>query len=709
MLPALVAGAPPAKPPTAKPSVQKPADPGLHRRLTRIEYENTVRDLLGIDADLKQLLPDDSRTGGFDTSADASHISSFLLDRYLQTAQTALNAAIANRPQPPTTKKVYSYKDEFQVNHEQNRFLFRKLDDAVVFFSSTYSPTVLSQFYPRAGGKYRFRISTYAFQSPGKPVTYRVDAGEMSMTGKPHVVGFFDAQPDKPTVLEFTDRINPEETIKITPYGTGTEHDVNRAGSPDKYTGAGIAVQWVEVEGPLNDTWPPESHQRLFGDLPQQPVRNTGMLEVRSADPAKDADRILRAFIPKAFRRPVTEAELQPYLKLAQTKLTEGRPFEQAVRVALTAVLISPDFLYLRAAPGKLDDITLANRLAYFLWSTMPDEELLAIATSGKLGQPKTLDAQIDRMLNHPRAQAFTENFAGQWLGLRDIDFTEPSFHLYPEYDEMLKVSMLKETTLFFAEILKNDLSITNFIASDFSMLNGRLARHYGVPGAEGWTFKKVPLPPGSHRGGLLTMGSILKITANGTSTSPVIRGAWVQRNILGTPPPPPPPNVPAVEPDIRGATTIREQLAKHRTDPACAGCHKLIDPAGFALESFDVIGGWREHYRSTGNGKEVVIDGRRMPYLQGPKVDPSDSLPDGRKFKDIDELKQLLLKDRDQLARALAVKLLTYGTGAEPAPADTAAVEGIVKKVRERNYGLRSLVHAVVQSDPFRRRRPPQ
>jgi hypothetical protein len=318
-------------------------------------------------------------------------------------------------------------------------------------------------------------------------------------------------------------------------------------------------------------------------------------------------------------------------------------------------------------------------------------------------------------MLKDPKASAFTENFVGQWLGLREIDATMPSHILYPEWDDLLRASILKETYLFWDELLKHDLSLMNIVHSDFSMLNGRLAKHYGINlsplpgtpergvGGEGlWEFKKVPLPKNSHRGGVLTMASVLKVTANGTYTSPVLRGAWVLDRILGTPPPRPPEGVAAVEPDIRGATTIRQQLGKHRQVESCATCHTKIDPPGFALESFDVIGGWREYYRTSGNGKAVMIDGRRMPYLQGPKVDPSDVMPDGQKFRDIDEFKQLLLRDKDQLARALTNRLVTYATGAAPQPGDRAEIDAIVARIRERDYGLRTLVHEVVQSKLF-------
>jgi hypothetical protein len=333
----------------------------------------------------------------------------------------------------------------------------------------------------------------------------------------------------------------------------------------------------------------------------------------------------------------------------------------------------------------------------------MPDEELLELAERKKLSHPDVLRQQVERLLQSPKAAALTTNFVGQWLNVREIDATEPSHILYPEFDHMLKVSMVRETELFFEEVLKQDLSLTNLVASDWTMLNGRLAKHYGIGGVDGWAFRKVPLTRASHRGGVLTMASVLKVTADGTSTSPIKRGAWILERILGTPPPPPPGDVPSLEPDIRGATTIRQQLAKHRELAACAGCHAKIDPPGFALESFDVIGGWREHYRSTGNGKAVFVDGRRMPYLQGPKVDPADVLADGRRFRDIDELKELLLSDKDQLARALTDKLVTYATGAAPQTADRAEIDRIISKVRDKDYGLRTLVHEIVQSDLFR------
>jgi hypothetical protein len=676
------------------------------RRLNRVEYENTIRDLLGIHVELQELLPADTAAHGFDNVGEALHTSSFLMEKYLEAADIALGKAIANGPKPPLVKKRYFMKDERYVK-TTTESVFRHIEDntLVMFSSSAWNAITVGQFYPPDRGTYRFRLCLSAFQSKDKPVTLRVDAGPMLMGTKNHLVGYFDIPAGKPTIIEFTDQLEARSHIRILPYGLATAQTVNKIGA-DKYEGPGLAVHWIEAEGPLNDRWPPDSHRRIFGDMPQgpAPIYNArNRVEVVSKDPEADARRILLSFARRAFRRTVTEDEIKPFAALVKTKLAGKYSFEQSVRVGLTAILVSPEFLFLREKPGKLDDFALASRLSYFLWSTMPDEELLALAENKKLGEPATRWAQAERLLNSSRAAAFTENFVGQWLALRDIDFTEPSHILYPEFDHMLKVSMVKETELFFTELLKNDLSLSNFVASDFSMLNGRLARHYGISGVEGYEFRKVKLPPESHRGGVLTMASVLKVTANGTSTSPVMRGAWILDRILGTPPPKPPADVPALEPDIRGATTIREQLARHRQVASCASCHEKIDPPGFALESFDVIGGWREHYRTTGSGQTVIVDGRRMPYHKGKPVDPSDTMPDGQKFKNIDELKQILLKDKDQLARALTQKLVTYATGAAPGPDDAKEIEAIVRAVREKGFGLRSLVHEVVACGMFR------
>lgn len=674
------------------------------RRLNRIEYELTVRDLLGIDLDLRELLPPDQSANGFDTNSDAQHVSSYLLERYLDAADAALNVAVANGPRPPLVAKKLSLKDERHVKVTTEK-VFRHRDDGLVMFSSSaWQAVTVSQFYPPDRGRYRFKLTVSAVQTD-KPVVFRVEAGPMLMATKNHLVGYFDAPPGGPKVIEFTDHLEARSTIRILPYGLTSAQAVNKVGA-DTWDGPGLLVHGVEVEGPLHDRWPPDSHRRVFGDLPQGPapvVNKRDRVEVVSKNAAADAERVIRDFARRAFRRPVGDADVKLLVDLAKRRLADGSTFEQATRAALAGVLVSPNFLFLRETVGPLEDFALAARLSYFLTSAPPDDELLAVAARGDLAKPDVLRAQTDRLLNGPRTAAFAEHFVGQWLGLRDIDFTEPSHILYPEFDHLLKVSMVREAELFFLELLAHDLPATHVVASDFSMLNGRLARHYGIPGVDGFALRRVALPPTSRRGGFLTMAGVLKVTANGTSTSPVVRGAWVMDRILGSPPPKPPPDIPAVEPDIRGATTIREQLAKHRDQPSCAACHAHIDPAGFALESFDVIGGYREFYRTTGRGQPVTIDGRRMPYLHGPRVDPSDALPDGSRFADIDGLKKLLLRDPDRIARALAERLVTYGTGGPPGDADAAELDAVVRAARERRYGLRALLHAVVQSRLFR------
>ncbi len=678
------------------------------RRLNRAEYANTVRDLLGVEVDLADLLPPDTSTNGFDNNAESLHTSSYLLRSYLEAADRVLDEAIVNESKPWQVKKRFHIKDESSVKRPGS--VYRFLEDGVAIFAVWESANIrvtMWNFRSPFRGKYRFRISAYGFQSQGKPVKFHVTAGTFKEVTEERLLDYYSVPADKPTEIEFTAQLEPENRIRIIADDLpATPPMVEKIGA-DKYDGPGLVVQWVDAEGPLMDSWPPASHVALFGDLEQKKMPkddDPDWREVVSENPLPDAERILRQFARRAFRRPVMEEDIQPILARVRQRLEAGYTFEQAVRVGLKAVLVSPQFLFFHEKSpkegGKLDDFALASRLSYFLWSSMPDEELFRLADDQKLHQPEVLRQQVERLLKDPKAAAFTREFTGQWLSLRAIDATMPDRTLYPEYDDSLKSAMLKETNLFFNEVLTQDLPLTSFVASDFTFLNERLAKHYGIPGVEGMEMRRVTLPAGSHRGGVMTMGSVLKVTANGTTTSPVLRGSWVLERILGTPPAKPPVDVEAIEPDIRGATTIREQLAKHRDVETCAGCHKKIDPPGFALESFDVIGGWREHYRSLTNNGERDSQGRRV--RPGPPVDPADVLTDGRRFQNIDEFKQLLLTDKDQLARNLAEKLLAYATGAEPTPLDRPQIESIIQRTRENKNGFRSLIHEIVQSPLF-------
>jgi mono/diheme cytochrome c family protein len=687
------------------------------RRLNRVQYENTIHDLLAIDTNLKDDLPEDGTAQGFDTVGEALNVSSVLLERYLEAADRALDAAIVKAPRPETQTRRFRLQDQKGIR--ENGRIYRVLEDAVVLFNP--GPTVFQDLVRNfvEDGRYRVRLSTCAYQSKG-PMTLAVYGGDITgQRGQAHLVGYFDVPPDSPHVIEFEERMEPRDSFKIVPYGL--TNAIYRAEGAASYDRPGLAVQWLDVEGPLVDQWPPESHRRLFGDLPLEPVAAASgaaerrrmpqgtrapMLEVVSDDPYGDAESLLRGFATRAFRRPVTEDELRPFVALVRQRFDSGYRFEEAMRVGFKAVLCAPEFLFFHETPGRLDDYALAARLSYFLLNGPADEALLAHAAAGDLGRPEVLRSETERLLDDPRAHRFTSDFVGQWLNLREIEATTPDPKLYPEFDELLQVSMVRETELFFEELLKHDLSVRNVIDSDFTMLNERLARHYGIEGVTGQEFRRVALPTGSGRGGILTQASVLKVTANGTNTSPVIRGVWLLRNILGDPPQPPPPNVPAVEPDIRGATTIRAQLAQHRTIASCARCHAQIDPPGFALEGYDVIGGQRDFYRAIGDRLPRVVRRIRegnVQYRRGPDVDAGDVLPDGRRFHDFEEFRQILLADKDRVVLCVAEKLLVYATGAAIDPADRQAVALIVQHVAARGDGLRSLVHEVVQSDLFR------
>ena len=670
------------------------------RRLNRAEYANTVRDLLGVEVDLTDLLPLDTSTNGFDNNAELLHTSSFLMRNYLDAADRVLDEAIANEPEPWIQKKRFDIREEKTVKATGS--VYRHTDDGVAIFATWESANIrvtMWNFRSHVRGKYRFRISGYGFQSEGKPITFRVTAGTLKEVTEERLIDYFAVPADTPTVVEFTEQLEPENRIRILAEGLPALPPAVEKIGADKYTGPGLVIQWVDVEGPILESWPPPGHKAIFGDLKQTRI-SPERFEVVSQQPMVDAEHILREFARRAFRRHVSDEDIKPFLVRVKSKLDQNYSFEQAMRVGLKGILVSPDFLFLREQTPMLNDFALASRLSYFLWSSMPDEELFQLAAKNKLHEQDVLSEQVERLLRDPKARAFNTNFTGQWLSLRAIDATLPDGTLYPEYDDILKTSMLKETSMFFDEVLGNDLPLTHFVSSDFTFLNARLAKHYGIPGIDGMEMRKVTLPSDSHRGGLLTMGSVLKVTANGTTTSPIIRGSWVLERILGTPPPKPPLDVEAIEPDIRGATTIREQLARHRDVESCASCHCKIDPPGFALESFDVIGGWRDHYRATGEPREV--NGRRVRYWNGPAVDPGDILPDGRRFRDIDEYKQLILEDKDQLARNLTEKLLAYSTGAAPTHADKPQIETIVNRLREKNYGFKALIHEIVQSPLF-------
>ncbi|MEY3175522.1 MAG: hypothetical protein RLZZ436_3436 [Planctomycetota bacterium] len=672
------------------------------RRLNRVEYENTLNDLFGVRVSVQSMLPEDALAQGFDNVGAALNISPVFIERCLDAIDAVLDAAIA------PVHSLESRTERFDLYDSLPKWfvagVWKQPEGVILFRTSGNSATDLRQFRAPAPGRYRFRIAASAHNS-ATPLPMAVLLGNFVVSGNPtRHLGYFDAPPGNPAVIEFEERLlQKNDTIKVTPVALPFVY-LKHETMPE-YPGPGLHIHWMEVEGPLLEVWPTASYRRVFGDV--DPQRGT---------PA-DAEQLLRAFLPKAFRRPIAAGEEQPFVKLVTASMESGASFEAALRLGFKAVLSSPKFLYFSPAAddtsAALDDYALASRLSYFLWSSMPDETLFELAARGQLHKPDVLRAQVERILQHPRADTFIENFTGQWLSLRDINATTPDKTLYPEFEELLQWSSVRETQLFFQEMLKDDLSVRNIVDSDFAMLNGRLADHYGIPDVTGVEFRKVALRPEYHRGGLLTQASILKVTANGSTTSPVLRGVWVLDRILGQPVPPPPPNVPAVEPDIRGASTIRELLAKHRASENCSSCHSRIDPPGFALENYDVIGGWRDRYRVAAEQKDWVRNrtGPLAKYLAawqyglGPAIEPADTLPDGRKFADITEFRKMLLENPEQLARCLTEKLVTYATGQPVGFSDRRAVDQILAETKASEYGLRSLIHAVVASELFQRK----
>lgn len=682
------------------------------RRLNVTEYEQTLRDLLGKEVAVRSLLPEDTVAAGFDNVSEVLDISSVHLLRYQDAAEKALQSAIP-RQLPKSIKTRLTGREVAAKARDAPIGQSLRIDgDVLLIYAIPYGHIPLGTATVPQPGRYKLRASMYAVGTNGHPLPVRLSAGKAWGRDGKSVLAVRDVQADKPQVIEEECELGANDLVDVHGWTLPNQRDFNerqkKDGKPlDQYEGPGLAVEWLEIEGPL-DAFPPVGYTNLFGDLPLKGKYNGDRLRPDSADPRADAERLMQRFLPLAFSRPVSDELQDYYLKIVLAELDRKQHFEDAMLLGYRAALCSPHFLFLNEPLGseaKLDDYAVAARLSYFFWSTSPDEELIELAAKGELTKPAVLKSEVERLLNDPRAHRFTENFVGQWLDLRKIDDTTPDPKLYGEYDDFLFWSMPNETNRFFEEILRHDRPLTDFTHSDWSCLNERLAKHYDIPGVFGGELRVVKLPPESHRGGVMTQASIMKVTADGTKTSPVLRGKWVLEKILGQPPAPPPPNVSAIEPDIRGATTIRQQLDKHRDIQSCAACHRHIDPPGFALESYDVIGGYREFYRATKYNREALVKLANYPgreVVRGLDVEQGGETADGREFKNVDDYKQLLMADKDQLARNLAEKLLIYATGAEIQFADREVVEDLVRKSRAKNFGFRSLVHDVVQSRIF-------
>ncbi len=665
----------------------------LGRRLTRTEYENTLHDLLGIDIPLKVLLPEDPASHGFETVAQGQQLSHHQLARYLDAADTALTDAFDramkgdapyerfHSPEELSRRTGGNYRgpdlrDGWSISWPITLQFFGRMPTTTVRADGWYRITLkdVQAVNPGPGGSVWGTLRSGACSSAA-PMLYMVGLVEATSTPRDLV---YEAWIQGGHMLE----LKPNDaTLNRAPTGA-SGGNVSFAGRDlEKQGFAGIRHHGIKVERIHPNADAGRVRHNLIGSKPAESWK---------ANPAGAVEELVPRFAERAFRRPVTPEVAAPYVDIGQMALKEGKTLPGALKAAYRAILCSPRFLTFVETPGRLDDHAVASRLSYALWVSMPDQVLSQLATEGKLSHPGTLSAQIDRMLADPRSDRFVQSFTDQWLNLNQIDFTSPDTRQFRTFDPALQESMLQETRAYFARLIRDNLSVTHLVDSDFTFLNERLVRHYGIKSdvQPGHGLQQVGLrKDGTNvRGGLLTQGAVLKVTADGTSTSPVVRGVFVNERILGVHIPPPPPGVPAIEPDIRGATSIRDQLDKHRSNESCAACHRTIDPPGFALENFDPVGGWRTRY---GLGKGVPVN-------------PSGSTPQGDSFANLSEWKRIYSQRGEQLARAFAGQFLTYGTGAPMRFSDESELASIASKASADNHGMRSLLHASIASRIF-------
>jgi len=721
------------------------------RRLNRFEYVNTLRDLLGVHTesfDATFDFPEDSKVDGFDNNGESLVLSDYQLRRYIEVADEFLEKAIRFADQRPESKtRRFTANDFGGVRPEERtrapvtwriNFHGKYLDigHGQPVERHTNYPLKFSKTGVPEDGYYKIVVRAEAINRLDHPYSnsdFKMDFSEPMKMGlviapEPRLlrknahegrrnVAVFDLADEVPTdyeavvwlekgstpfvhwsngvaskgtIRKVADKYHPE-VVRTQDYllqeGLAEAKNLDNKTIGEVYEGPRLRVHSLEITGPNYEKWPPKSHQMIFGE---------------ATSPAKvDIDRTLLEFGRRAFRRPQTQDDIQHYADFVRRQRESGKTLPAALKLGLAAMLSSPKFLYLdegdEAEAVELDSYQLASRLSYFLWSSMPDEELFQLAEANRLGDSAIWSSQVDRMLRDPKAKAFIEHFTDGWLRINTLGSMLPdgkSFESY--YSQRLEYAMREETRRYFENLLASNGPILDFLDSDYTFLNGPLAKHYGLEGINGEAFRRVRLPENSRRGGLLGHASVLTVTANGVETSPVVRGVWILENILGTPPSPPPPDVEPLEPDTRGATTIRDQLKKHRDVQACADCHAKIDPLGFALEFYDPIGGYREFYPSVDAG-----DSRAL----GKQVDGSGELPSGEHFSDERGLKQVLMDRKDRFAYTLTEKLLVYGTGREMTFRDHGVIEGIASDIAESGYGLRDLVVAIADSDVFKKR----
>ncbi len=678
-------------------------DPGRAtiRRLNRAEYANAVRDLLALRVDLSGQLPADDSGYGFDNIADVLSLSPTLMDGYLAVAGKLSRLAVGLASKRPLVTSYTVPKDGSIMNQGIPAY-DERVSDALPLDSR--GGAAFDYYAPQDGV---YQISGYLNTNTNNEVDRLPEARvslRVPLTAGEHSIG-----------ISFRKRHTLDESVQTLRNTTDIVVLPTRAAEPlpldfvvdGARVGGGLVPSYfmsprfsqanfprdvlqIDVEGPFEASGAGDtpSRRKIFVCRPAKP-----------RDENSCARKILAPLARQAWRRPLRDAELEPLLKLYAAARADS-DFEHGIAAAIEALLVSPGFLFLheqdppRARPGTvfaLGDQELASRLALFLWSSLPDEELLGLAARQQLHKPAVLERQVTRMLADPRAQALTDNFAGQWLYLRNLEHQRPDVFLFPQFDTRLSSAMKRETELFFASIVRDNGSLLDFISADYTYLNQRLAEHYGIDGVRGTAFRRVQLDPASQRGGLLGQASILTVTSYGNHTSVVKRGKWILDNLLAAPPPPPPPDVPALK-QTRGGHKLsaREQLELHRADPACASCHVKMDPLGYALENFDAVGAFRQSE-------------------DGQALDVSATLPDGTRFSGLAGLRQVLLERRQQFTRAFTERLLTYALGRGLTAADQPTVRRIARAAEHDGYRIRSVIVGIVGSEPFTQRRTPE
>ncbi|MCW1925025.1 DUF1592 domain-containing protein [Luteolibacter arcticus] len=721
------------------------------RRMNRAEYDNTIRDLVGVDFHPADKFPEDPPAGGFDNIGQALTMSPMQVELYYAAARQILDRALVEGEQPAAIKWRFEPEDDTEggdrtrVKRDGQNIILNRGENpvengfTVVHHEAWNKGINFRDFTVPTAGEYilRFRAagripgraevvkSARPFldrqrqeedaRNPGRSADYQRSMNEQmrhfetartydygpprvkitqALGGTPRTIAEMDvpAPESAPAVYEVRVHFSTENASIVLEQA----YEVTRSLEnwqfigKDEFARPTLLVDWLELEGPIHASWPPPSHRRVLADA-----------ALEKKDELASARAVLTRFMTRAYRRPLRPGEVEAKLALFEKLRPEKPSFVEAIKVPLAAVLASPHFLYLvepeapADAPRALDAFELASRLSYFLWSSMPDDELFRLAADGRLLESPVLRAQATRMIADPKSEAFVKNFAGQWLGLRKVGTNPPAKNLYPEYDRHLELSIVRETEAFFAEVLRHDLDARNLIKSNFVTINERLARFYGIPGVKGDAMRRVPVPAGVNRGGLVTQASIQSITSNGTRTSPVVRGTWVLKTLLGSDPGLPVANVGEIASKVPGIdkATVRQRLAIHREAASCARCHDKIDPLGLALENFDAAGQWRDR---EGHGYE----GRIEP--NDPLIDASAKMPDGAEFVGVAGLQEQLLKKDDLFLNSLASQLYTYALGRELGFSDRPTVKSSVTAMKRDGHRLRALLLDIVQSDLF-------